>query len=64
METVHPMLPDGPVVCEVCSLAGRHTEMQRHAPAITDDETAASDESELQTYRCPDCESVAFFRVD
>jgi hypothetical protein len=64
MDKVYPLLPDGPVVCEVCAQTGRHAEMEQYAPKISDEDLAESDDTELQTYRCPDCESLTFFRVD
>lgn len=58
-------LPDGPVLCDACSKAGKQIEMQPQETLPPDAlEWAKSKDTELQSYRCPACESVNVFRVD
>lgn len=57
-------LPEGPVICEACARSGRHVEMHRDKLEDSYLETPLLLEgSELQSYRCPDCENVTVFRV-
>lgn len=58
-------LPEGPVLCEACIQAGEEVEMHPHP--ILPPEAAAHAErenTELQSYRCPECESLEIFRID
>jgi hypothetical protein len=58
-------LPEGPVLCKACAKAGQQVEMEPHDKLPADARQWAKDEdTELQSYRCPECESVDVFRVD
>ncbi|WP_243039737.1 hypothetical protein [Dyella sedimenti] len=58
-------LPDGPVLCEACSRAGQPVEMEpQDSLPQSAREWADEEDAELQSYRCPACESVQVFRVD
>lgn len=63
-ETYRP-LPDGPVLCHTCESTGESVEMEREA-SLPRDALKWSEEQnvELQSFRCPACESVQVFRVD
>jgi Zn finger protein HypA/HybF involved in hydrogenase expression len=58
-------LPEGPVLCDDCSRAGSEVEMEPH-DALPHEARKWSEEQEveLQSYRCPDCESIQVFRVN
>jgi hypothetical protein len=58
-------LPDGPVLCEACIKAGQEVEMQPH-PELPPEAAkhAEHENTELQSYRCPECETLEIFRVD
>lgn len=59
------LLPDGPVLCDACQRTGASIEMAQDdslpAEALKWKEEK---HSELQSYRCPECETVQVFRVD
>ncbi|WP_201315069.1 hypothetical protein [Dyella sp. EPa41] len=58
-------LPDGPILCDACSRRGKQIEMQPQETLPPDAlEWARKENTELQSYRCPECESVNTFRVD
>ncbi|WP_266182960.1 hypothetical protein [Dyella humicola] len=58
-------LPDGPVLCEACTQAGQKVEMLPHPVLPPEAEKhAESENTELQSYRCPECETLEIFRVD
>nr|WP_199047095.1 hypothetical protein [Dyella sp. ASV24] len=61
----YPQIPDGPVLCDTCSRAGSKVEMEPHKTLPAEARKWAQEqEAELQSYRCPECESVQVFRVD
>ncbi|RAO77578.1 hypothetical protein [Dyella jiangningensis] len=65
MATDYAPLPDGPVLCDSCSKAGKQVEMQPQDMLPPDAlEWAKREDAELQSYRCPACETVNVFRVD
>ncbi|WP_109126624.1 hypothetical protein [Dyella sp. C11] len=59
------LLPDGPVLCDACTRTGSSIEMERD-DSLPAEALKWSEEknTELQSYRCPECESVSVFRVD
>lgn len=58
-------LPDGPVICDSCARTGHNVEMQPHDKLPMEAvEWAKEEDTELQSYRCPSCESIEVFRVD
>ena len=64
METKYEVRPDGPVICKSCASKGNSVEMEPHASNVS--HTDVSDRLEdtgLKSYRCPECESVSYFRV-
>ncbi|MET3651346.1 hypothetical protein [Dyella japonica] len=58
-------LPDGPVLCDACSRTGASIEMEPD-DSLPREALKWSEEQDvgLQSYRCPECESVQVFRVD
>jgi hypothetical protein len=58
-------LPDDQVLCDACAKAGYKVEMHPHheLPAEAT-KWAERENTELQSYRCPDCENIEVFRVD
>jgi len=63
-QTYRP-LPDGPVLCDACLRTGSSIETEPH-DSLPEEAVAWSEkqDAELQSYRCPECESVQVFRVD
>ena len=59
------LLPDGPILCDACSRPGASIEMEPH-DSLPQEALAWSEKQNagLQSYRCPECESVQVFRVD
>ena len=59
------LLPDGPILCDACSRTGASIEMEPHE-SLPEEALVWSEKqnTELQSYRCPECESVQVFRVD
>jgi len=58
-------LPEGPVLCDTCSRAGAKVEMEAHKTLPAEARKWAEEQgAELQSYRCPECESVQVFRID
>lgn len=65
MARTYAPLPDGPVLCDACTKAGKRVEMEPHDTLPPEaHEWAKNKYAELQSYRCPDCESVDVFRID
>lgn len=64
MEKNLPALPNGPVVCENRSDSHHDVKMQKY-PQKTSVEAMSefTADTELQTYRCPECESISVFSV-
>ncbi|AIF48735.1 hypothetical protein [Dyella japonica] len=62
--TPYRPLPAGPVLCDDCSRAGAEVEMERQ-DALPPEARRWSREHDtaLQSYRCPDCESIQVFRI-
>lgn len=64
MEKDYPPLPDGPVNCKACADSGRNIEMRRDTENDSYEATLpTTEDTDLQTFRCPECESVSVFRV-
>lgn len=64
MAKTYPSLPAEPIACPNCAKSGHHREMERDNLDVDYLEQAAPERStDLQTYRCPDCECVAVFQV-
>lgn len=64
MAKTYPSLPKEPIACPNCARSGHHREMERDNLEVGYlDEPAPEHGTDLQTYRCPDCEYVAVFRV-
>lgn len=60
----YPSLPDGPVFCDTCLRAGSKVEMKPHAALPREArQWAEAQNTELLSYRCPECESVQVFRI-
>ncbi|RDI97947.1 hypothetical protein DVT68_12695 [Dyella solisilvae] len=58
-------LPDGPVLCDACAKTGQDVEMEPHHTLPPEaHEHAQREKAELQSYRCPECESIDVFRID
>ena len=58
-------LPDGPVLCKACIEGGEEVEMHPHLALPPEAaEHAERENTELQSYRCPECEFLEIFRVD
>jgi len=57
--------PEGPVLCDTCQRAGERVEMEAHKTLPAEARKWAEERNtELRSYRCPECESVQVFRVD
>ena len=64
MAKTYPSLPAGPVVCETCAKSGTHVPMERDNLDVNYLEEAPQEPNvELQSFRCPACESIMVFRV-
>ncbi|HUB88233.1 MAG TPA: hypothetical protein VMA74_00745 [Dyella sp.] len=64
MAKTYPTLPAGPVICPNCTESGNPIEMERDNLDVDYlAEQAPERGTEFQSYRCPDCEYVAVFRV-
>jgi DNA-directed RNA polymerase subunit RPC12/RpoP len=63
MKTKYEVRPDGPVICKECSSKGHPVEMKPYAISAPDADVSERPDTELESYRCPNCESVAYFRV-
>jgi GNAT superfamily N-acetyltransferase len=60
----HEVRPDGPVICKACASKGHAVEMKPHAIKVPHaDVSERSENTELKSYRCPQCEGVSYFRV-
>ncbi|WP_114238174.1 hypothetical protein [Dyella sp. C9] len=58
-------LPDGPVLCDACAKGGQQVEMEPHEKLPPEARKwAEREDTELQSYRCPECETIDVFRVD
>ncbi len=65
MAKTYAPLPDGPVLCDECAKAGEQVEMEPHDALPPEAHAwAKKEDAQLQSYRCPACESVDVFRVD
>ena len=59
MATDFRALPDGPVLCDACARTGSNVEMHPHDELpVEATERAKGENTELQSYRCPECESI------
>lgn len=59
------LLPEGPVLCDACSRTGTSIEMEPEDNLPSEAlKWSEEQDTELQSYRCPECESVKVFRVD
>jgi len=59
------LLPDGPVLCDACARTGANIEMEPGEDLPSEAlKWSEEQDTELQSYRCPQCESVQVFRVD
>lgn len=64
MTKTYPSLPEGPVVCQTCAKSGHHIEMKRdNLDNSYLEDLPLEPYAELQSYRCPDCETITVFRV-
>ena len=64
MTKTYPSLPEGPVICPRCAESSSHAEMKRDNLDVSYLEEQPSEQGgDLQSYRCPDCEYIAAFRV-
>lgn len=63
MTQAFPPLPEGAVFCATCASAGEKVSMEPE-DALTLELRRKHDDEGLQSYRCPECESVQVFRVD
>jgi hypothetical protein len=52
------------VICKACASKGQVVEMKPHAINVPHaDVSERSENTGLETYRCPECENVSHFRV-
>lgn len=57
--------PEGPVYCDACAKKGDRVEMESHDQLPSQAlEWSRREHTELESFRCPACESVQVFRVD
>lgn len=63
--STYRLLPEGPVLCDTCSRSGASIEMAQDPTLPPEAQRWADDQdTELQSYRCPECERVEVFRVE
>ena len=57
-------LPEGPVLCDACARSGSRIEMEREDSLPPEAlKWSVEKDTGLQSYRCPECESVQVFRI-
>jgi hypothetical protein len=63
MKTKYELRPDGPVICKECATKGVSVEMEPYAINAPDGDVSKRPDTWLESYRCPNCESVSYFRI-
>lgn len=63
MNAKYEVRPDGPVVCKECASNGHTIEMEPYAENVPDYDPLKRSYDGLESYRCPNCESIRYFRI-